>query len=155
MTALDWAWSIAGIAILGAAAFALLRLFLGSLHLGPSFMTMEPLTSGRYWILAVWLPFWVLNIFGEELLWRGVVLPRQETAFGKWAWGQMAADGCCSTSPSELRSSRRSGPCCLFCRLSFSVGAILGSAWRSMQESTDQALWRSRLDSSDKEIEPI
>lgn len=89
MTALDWAWSVAGItiiAILGAAAFVLLRLFLGPLHLGPPFLKMEPLTAGRYWILAAWLPFWVLNIFGEELLWRGVVLPRQETAFGKWAW---------------------------------------------------------------------
>jgi membrane protease YdiL (CAAX protease family) len=26
------------------------------------------------------------NIFGEELWWRGYVLPRQELAFGKWTW---------------------------------------------------------------------
>jgi membrane protease YdiL (CAAX protease family) len=39
-----------------------------------------------------WWPFLALfvvlffNIFGEELWWRGVVLPRQEIAFGRWAW---------------------------------------------------------------------
>jgi membrane protease YdiL (CAAX protease family) len=39
-----------------------------------------------------WLPFiaisilFVFNILGEEFWWRGVVLPRQELAFGKWAW---------------------------------------------------------------------
>ena len=39
-----------------------------------------------------WLPFvgmlvvLVFNILGEELWWRGIVLPRQELAFGKWTW---------------------------------------------------------------------
>ncbi len=39
-----------------------------------------------------WPVFWVqllvlfFNIFGEELWWRGYVLPRQELAHGKWAW---------------------------------------------------------------------
>jgi membrane protease YdiL (CAAX protease family) len=28
----------------------------------------------------------VFNILGEEFWWRGVVLPRQELAFGKWTW---------------------------------------------------------------------
>jgi Type II CAAX prenyl endopeptidase Rce1-like len=28
----------------------------------------------------------LLNILGEEFLWRGVVLPRQEVAFGRRAW---------------------------------------------------------------------
>ena len=49
-------------------------------------MALSPLGPGRYWILAAWLPFFALNILGEELLWRGVVLPRQEAAFGKRAW---------------------------------------------------------------------
>ena len=52
----------------------------------PVFMTFEPLTSGRYWLLLVWLPYWILNILGEEILWRGVILPRQEVAFGRWTW---------------------------------------------------------------------
>ena len=39
-----------------------------------------------------WLPFigmslvFLFNILGEEFWWRGVVLPRQELAFGKWTW---------------------------------------------------------------------
>jgi membrane protease YdiL (CAAX protease family) len=49
-------------------------------------MSFEPLTSGRYWLLAVWFPYWIINIFGEEILWRGVMLPRQEAAFGKYTW---------------------------------------------------------------------
>lgn len=58
----------------------------GEVDLHPAFMAMDPIDSGRYWILAAWLPFWALNIIGEEFLWRSVVLPRQEVAFGHWAW---------------------------------------------------------------------
>jgi len=28
----------------------------------------------------------VFNIFGEEFWWRGIILPRQERYFGRWAW---------------------------------------------------------------------
>jgi membrane protease YdiL (CAAX protease family) len=28
----------------------------------------------------------LLNVFGEELWWRGYILSRQELAFGKWTW---------------------------------------------------------------------
>ena len=39
------------------------------------------------WLPAIALTFsLVLNILGEEFWWRGVVLPRQELAFGKWTW---------------------------------------------------------------------
>jgi len=89
MTAGDWAWSIAGVGLVGLfslGTLALLRRMWGDVPLHPSFMTMEPLTPGRYWILAAWLPFWVLNVVGEEVFWRGVVLPLQEEAFGNWAW---------------------------------------------------------------------
>jgi membrane protease YdiL (CAAX protease family) len=39
-----------------------------------------------------WLPVLVMtitlvvNVLGEEFWWRGVVLPRQELAFGRWTW---------------------------------------------------------------------
>ena len=29
---------------------------------------------------------WFFNIFGEELLWRGYLLPRQQLQYGKWTW---------------------------------------------------------------------
>jgi membrane protease YdiL (CAAX protease family) len=43
--------------------------------------------SGR-WLVGLWLLFAiaVLNIGGEELWWRGIVLPRQELFFGRWTW---------------------------------------------------------------------
>lgn len=58
----------------------------GKFDTSPSFMKFEPLSSGRYWLLAVWFPYWILNIMGEEILWRGVMLPRQELSFGKYTW---------------------------------------------------------------------
>jgi membrane protease YdiL (CAAX protease family) len=54
--------------------------------LQPEFLAIEPIGPGRRWILAVWVPFFVLNILSEELLWRGVILPRQEAALGRRAW---------------------------------------------------------------------
>lgn len=85
----DWLWSFLGLVAIGiliAASVGLMRLMFGEVHLHPSFMAMKPLTPDRYWILGAWLPFWLVNIIGEEILWRGLVLPRQEAAFGRWAW---------------------------------------------------------------------
>jgi membrane protease YdiL (CAAX protease family) len=44
-------------------------------------------TAGAWWLL-VWgvACLIILNIFGEELWWRGYILPRQELANGRWAW---------------------------------------------------------------------
>jgi membrane protease YdiL (CAAX protease family) len=52
----------------------------------PPFMAVRPLESGQYYILALWLPFFVLNIVGEELWWRGFIQPRQEPVFGRSTW---------------------------------------------------------------------
>jgi membrane protease YdiL (CAAX protease family) len=41
---------------------------------------------GAWWVVAVWTGAFVVNIGGEELLWRGYLLPRQEAVFGRWAW---------------------------------------------------------------------
>lgn len=43
--------------------------------------------TGRWDVLALMtFSLIVLNIGGEELWWRGIILPRQELAFGKWTW---------------------------------------------------------------------
>jgi membrane protease YdiL (CAAX protease family) len=85
----DWIWAIGGFAAIGVLTGGI-GIVLGMLSddtkLHPSFMAFEPLGPGRYWILGAWLPFFVLNIVGEEFVWRGVVLPRQEVAFGGRAW---------------------------------------------------------------------
>jgi membrane protease YdiL (CAAX protease family) len=52
----------------------------------PTFMKVEALEPAQYYILAVWLPFFALNIIGEEAFWRGFVQPRQEPVFGEYTW---------------------------------------------------------------------
>ena len=43
--------------------------------------------TGRWDVwLFITIGMLVFNICGEELWWRGVILPRQELVFGKWAW---------------------------------------------------------------------
>lgn len=42
--------------------------------------------SGDWSIIFAYAIMLFFNIFGEELLWRGYILPRQEKAFGNKAW---------------------------------------------------------------------
>lgn len=42
--------------------------------------------QGRWDIVFLFLLVLFFNIVGEELWWRGVILPRQELAFGRWTW---------------------------------------------------------------------
>ncbi len=89
ITAKDLVWSIAGlilVAVLSGIILKVLELLIGNFDHSPAFMSFEPLSKGRYWLLLIWFPYWILNILGEEFLWRGVMLPRQEISFGKHAW---------------------------------------------------------------------
>jgi len=89
VTKSDLWWSFGGlllVLLISGALMKLMVLLLGEFDHTPAFMAFEPLSTGRYWLLAVWLPYWILNILGEEFLWRGVMLPRQEVAFGKYTW---------------------------------------------------------------------
>ena len=55
-------------------------------HFGPRDFMGMPL-RGDWWILIYYaVLILVCNIGGEELWWRGYVLPRQELAFGSSAW---------------------------------------------------------------------
>lgn len=47
---------------------------------------MVPLGPGDGWMVAVWAVYWPINLLAEELVWRGVVLPRMEARVGSWAW---------------------------------------------------------------------
>jgi membrane protease YdiL (CAAX protease family) len=54
-------------------------------HFGPKDFMGMPL-RGAWWILIYYaVLILVCNIGGEELWWRGYVLPRQELAFGRAA----------------------------------------------------------------------
>ncbi len=53
---------------------------------GPNDFMGIPL-AGAWWVLFYYATVMLLfNIGGEELWWRGYVLPRQELAFGPYAW---------------------------------------------------------------------
>ena len=55
-------------------------------HFGPQDFMGVPL-PGAWWILAYYAVVMLMcNIGGEELWWRGYVLPRQELALGRTAW---------------------------------------------------------------------
>lgn len=89
VTRLDLLWCVAGLVVTGILSGLLMKVVeqvAGTFDHSPPFMAFETLSKGRYWLLLVWLPYWILNIMGEEFLWRGVMLPRQETVFGKYTW---------------------------------------------------------------------
>jgi membrane protease YdiL (CAAX protease family) len=89
ITKKDLIWSLVGLIAVGVCSGLTMKgleFIIGEFDHSPAFMSFEPLSKGRYWLLAVWLPYWILNILGEEFIWRGVMLPRQEIAFGKYTW---------------------------------------------------------------------
>ncbi len=47
---------------------------------------MDTPLKGQWWIIPAYAGGWFLNVFAEELLWRGYLLPRQEALYGKYAW---------------------------------------------------------------------
>lgn len=42
--------------------------------------------KGNWFIFWLWVPLSLVSMIGEEFLWRGYILPRQELAHGQWAW---------------------------------------------------------------------
>ena len=42
--------------------------------------------AGKLWPVGLWTVGWLLNVVGEELLFRGYLLPRQESVYGTRAW---------------------------------------------------------------------
>jgi membrane protease YdiL (CAAX protease family) len=88
MTGRDWLWSLAGIILIGLISYLIMSLIESNTEFNrhPPFMSFEPLTPDRYWVMLLWLPYWILNIMGEEILWRGVILTRQEAVSGKYSW---------------------------------------------------------------------
>lgn len=84
-------WRMAGLALaVTIAAMAALQILNAmvwpQLPPHPPFMTAQPLEPPQYYLLALWLPFFALNIVGEELWWRGFIQPRQEPVFGATTW---------------------------------------------------------------------
>jgi membrane protease YdiL (CAAX protease family) len=108
MAGKDWLWSIGVVVLAAVLGFGLLSQFSklliqrGLMPIPanlPAFVSPISLTDPMVaYDTAVgglrgnWLPVLAMaitlafNILGEEFWWRGVVLPRQELAFGRWTW---------------------------------------------------------------------
>lgn len=84
----DWLWTIGGFFGLSAASFLLAKILLPVIGWDsmPFFFQNMPLQAHQYWILAVWPLYFFFNIMGEELFWRGYILPRQALINGRWTW---------------------------------------------------------------------
>ena len=89
----DLAWALGGLVgvvlLTGGVVTAFSGLFainLLSKESYATFLQMEALQPGQFWLLLAWLPYFFFNIAGEELLWRGYLLPRQAEAVGSRAW---------------------------------------------------------------------
>ena len=83
----DFWWVVGGllaVAVFSGLLFGLARI------IDPKFLPIPPFmevpNGNLLWIFVGWIPLYICNILGEELLWRGYVLPRQELVFGKSAW---------------------------------------------------------------------
>jgi len=47
---------------------------------------MDYILSGQYWVPLAYLAGLVFNILGEEMMWRGIILPRQIENYHQRAW---------------------------------------------------------------------
>lgn len=90
----DWKFAVGGLLlifigtglIMGISKLLHLQFGIPEIETTPSFMKFEPFQGKERLLLLVWLVMFFFNIFGEELLWRGYILPRQELALGQSAW---------------------------------------------------------------------
>jgi membrane protease YdiL (CAAX protease family) len=93
-TTKDWAWAIGGLVatfvctglVFGISSMLSNTFGMPALKTTPGFMEFEPFKAGERWMLLVWLSMFFFNIVGEEIYWRGYILPRQELENGKYAW---------------------------------------------------------------------
>ncbi len=108
MTGRDWLWAIGGFLVsfvsIGALSFTA-RLLISAFPViaPPDFFPplLNPKTTfdlplfanyigaplaGNWRIAVLYFVMLFFNIFGEELWWRGYILPRQEQDHGRWTW---------------------------------------------------------------------
>jgi membrane protease YdiL (CAAX protease family) len=80
----DWGWTLGGLLVMGVLSLGAniaLPLAWRALRFTPPEAYVEG--APALWFTLVNLAF---NILGEELWWRGFILPRQELVHGRWTW---------------------------------------------------------------------
>ena len=85
----DWKFALAAFGGAALCSYALFSSFraMGVMEIGPSFLANsgEQALSSRDLLIA-WGAFGALSVTAQEILWRGVYLPRQEQALSSEAW---------------------------------------------------------------------
>lgn len=94
LTRTDWLWVLGAVALASLASAGILALLraLGVAEIVPTFLANsgEQALAPRDLTIA-WIVFGVISVAAQEVLWRGVYLPRQEQAVGSPAWIANAA----------------------------------------------------------------
>ena len=95
MSKSDWKFAIVGLGatyIFSAMIMAVIKMLSPDFNPSPGFMKFDGFTPDQYWMILLWLPFFFFNIVGEEIMWRGYILPRQQHRSGSivmhsFLWG--------------------------------------------------------------------
>lgn len=93
VTGKDWLWILIGFTgiLIFSGIFQLGIEFICNL-LGVKYSTIPPelgfriITKNEWWIFLIHGFYFLSNILGEEFLYRGYILPRQEIRYGKISW---------------------------------------------------------------------
>ncbi|WP_418808554.1 hypothetical protein [Parabacteroides goldsteinii] len=62
MTRRDWRYSLLALVVIGLLTSGIMiamQVLFSDFNHTPSFMTLDPLSPGRYWLLLAWLPYWL------------------------------------------------------------------------------------------------
>ncbi len=95
MTVSDWKWFLIGFVAIGLGTGVILGInkllvsmfpFIPVLDMQPPFMHFYGFEPSQRWMLLLWLPSYLFIIFGEEFMWRGILLPRMEKHNNKTSW---------------------------------------------------------------------
>ena len=88
LSGMDVIWTAATFMFLVLASYIIAKILMPKLGMNavPFFFQNMPLDDEHIWILYVWPMFFFFNVFGEEMLWRGYIQPRQELLNGRWTW---------------------------------------------------------------------
>jgi membrane protease YdiL (CAAX protease family) len=88
LTKQDWWLCLMGFLVMavgsGITFYVCLKLGLNS---NPPFArNVQAWTDGHFWMFGLWAIYWPINILSENIVWRGIILPRMEFRIGKLAW---------------------------------------------------------------------
>ncbi len=88
LTKSDIKWTLIGLAgmIVGGGLCFYLSILL-KINTNPPFaQNVTAWTDGHLWMFSVWIIYWIFNIMGEGIVWRGIIQPRLEAKYGNCAW---------------------------------------------------------------------